>query len=246
MLRRLDFLLDRLLSWVGRNKLLAKIARRVLLTHYVRKGFERIYHFYAVARFEEGYDDFVGGYYSRPWIATPPGHTINVEISERNLIDIKKILDESGLRYWLMFGTFLGAYRDKAIIPYDGDTDLAIYAEDLSDLVSCADTFVKLGFELRVGPAMEAGCPTGLYRDGERAGFALFKLEGSKRVWKSIKYDAGAFETFNEIQFLGQNFRILSDPERWLKYTYGEDWRTPIKGKGVGLGYAYGEKFESG
>jgi hypothetical protein len=38
MLRRLDLLLERLLNLMGRSKLLVKIARRVLLSHYIRKG----------------------------------------------------------------------------------------------------------------------------------------------------------------------------------------------------------------
>jgi len=216
---------------------LIKIARRVLLAHYIRKGLERIYHFYAVARFEAGFDPFVGGYYSRPWIKSP-GLPFSVKNSERNLTVIKRILDEKGLRYWLMFGTFLGAYRDKAIIPYDGDTDLAIYTEDLAALVGCEDAFAKEGFYLGVTPDTAT-----LYRDGEHTDFYCFHLDGNKRVWGSVRYDDSAFETYNEIQFLGQKWRILSDPERWLKYTYGKDWRKPIKGKGV-PGYAYGEEFE--
>jgi hypothetical protein len=143
-----------------------------------------------------------------------------------------------------MFGTFLGAYRDQAIIPYDGDTDLAIYTEDLPQLVGCEAAFARDGFRLGVDPNMAT-----LYRNGEHTDFYYFHLDGSKRVckrvWELVKYDVSAFETFNEIEFLGQNWRILSEPERWLRYTYGEDWRTPIKGKIV-LGRAHGEKFESG
>ncbi len=240
MLRWIDSLLDKSLSLMGRSKLLTKIAEKVLLSHYIRKGLERICRFYTVVRFEKGLDPFIGGYYSRPWIATPPGRIMDVEICEKNLLDIKRILDKEGLRYWLMFGTFLGAYRDKAILPYDEDTDLAIYAEDLSRLVGYEDQFARKGFYLGVTP-----CTATLYRDGEHTDFYCFHLDGSKRVWSEIKYDVSAFETFNEIQFLDLNWRILGEPERWLKYTYGEDWETPIKGKGV-PGYAYGEEFESG
>ena len=239
MRRRMDFLLEKLLSLIVGNKFLTKIAEKVLLIPYIRRGLERIYHFYAVARFEKGLDPFVGGYYSHPRIAIPSGHIINVEICGKNLLDIKRILDKEGLRYWLMFGTFLGAYRDQAIIPYEEDTDLAIYAEDLPRLVYCEDALAKEGFYLGVAPEMAT-----LYRSGEHTDFYCFHLDGNKRVWKSVSYDASAFETFNEIQFLGQKWRILSEPERWLKYTYGADWRTPIKGKGV-PGRAYGEEFES-
>ena len=220
------------------NRVLRKIAKIVLLTPTLGRRLDKVCRFYEICRLEEGLGTFRRGYCSHPRINTPPGRIMNVEISEGNLTDIKRILDKEGLRYWLMFGTFLGAYRDKAILPYDGDTDLAIYSEDLFGLVRCQNTFVKEGFQLGIDPTMAT-----LYRGGEHTDIYFFELDNGKRVWESIKYDASAFETFNEIQFLGQNWRILSEPERWLKYTYGEDWRTPIKGKGV-KGYAYGEKFE--
>lgn len=239
MLSWLDSLLEKLLNLMGRNKLLTKIAKKVLLSRYIRKGLERIYHFYAVARFEEGLDPFTGGFFSRPRIGIPNDLPFNVEVSEKNLIDIKRILDKAGVRYWLMFGTFLGAYRDQAIIPYDKDTDFAIYTEDIPKLVGCEDAFHKEGFYLSVGHGMAT-----LYRYNEHTDFYRFHLDGNKRVWGFVKYDISAFETFNEIQFLGHSWRILSEPERWLKYTYGADWRTPIKGKGV-PGRAFGEEFES-
>lgn len=238
MLEWLDFLLDKLLSLMGRNKLLTKIGKKILLSRYIRKGLERIYHFYAVARFEEGLDPFIGGYYSHPWIASPYGLLFNVEVSEKNLLDIKRILDKAGVRFWLAYGTFLGAYRDQAIIPYDGDTDLAIYAEDLPKLGGCEDAFHKEGFYLAVGSSRAT-----VYRYGEHTDFCFFKLDGNKRVRKLFKYDASAFEILNEIQFLGQKWRILNEPERWLKYTFGEDWRTPMK-EGD-FHYPHGEKFES-
>ncbi|MFC1942664.1 LicD family protein [Chloroflexota bacterium] len=238
-MRRLDSFLEWLIGWAGRNKLLNKIIKSILLSYYVRKGFERIYRFYAVARFEKGIDPFIGGYYTRPWIPTPPGHTIDIKISADNLTDIKKILDENGIRFWLMFGTFLGAYRDGAIIPYDEDTDLAICSEDLPLLVQCEEELNKKGFTLAVLPLSAT-----LYRDNEHTDIYCFSLEEGKRVWNEIKCDANAFDIYCDVQFLDQKWRILNDPERWLKYTYGDDWETPIKGKGI-LGYAYGERFES-
>ena len=191
----------------------------------VKRAFERVCLFYAVRRLKRHIE---------------PRRTINVEISERNLTDIKRILDNKGARFWLMFGTFLGAYRDKALIPYEKNTDLAIYVEELLELVWCEVAFAKEGFQLGIDTSTAAT----LSRDGEHTDIYLFYQNKSKRVWGEVRYNVSAFETYNEIQFLGENFRILSEPERWLKYTYGEDWKKPIKGKGV-LGYAYGEEFES-
>ena len=37
------------------------------------------------------------------------------------------VLEELNIRYWIDSGTLLGAYRDKAIIPYDHDIDVRIF-----------------------------------------------------------------------------------------------------------------------
>lgn len=163
---------------------------------------------------------------------------MDLKVARRNLLDIKKALDKSKLRYWLAMGTFLGAYRDGAIIPYDEDTDLMMLAEDLSYLLTAQGIMHFVGFEVRVYP-----CWIAFYRDGEHTDIYLFRPIGNKRDWLGIKYDADAFETYNEVKFLNRKWRILNEPERWLKYTYGEDWRTPIEGKGI-CGPAYGAEFE--
>lgn len=155
---------------------------------------------------------------------------MDLEVAKKNLSDFVEILDNAEIRHWLMMGTFLGAYRDHAIIPYDEDVDIAIYAEDLSVLLArpeiygAPEDFRK--FAIQLFPRWVT-----FHRNGEQLDVYLFRLEGNKRTWYKIKYDTDAFETYNETEFLGRKWRILNEPERWLEYTYGKDWRTPIKGK---------------
>jgi len=42
------------------------------------------------------------------------------------LKEIKHILDDVGVKYWLDFGTLLGAVRDGKFIPWDTDIDLGM------------------------------------------------------------------------------------------------------------------------
>lgn len=154
------------------------------------------------------------------------GCRIDIEVATRNLLDIKRILDKAGIKFWLMFGTFLGAYRDASIIPWDEDTDLAIYLEDVPRLLNCRDEITKVRFEFASDPIM-----TTIYRDGEHTDLYSFSLYGSERIWLKFRYPADDFETLNTIRFLGTDWRILNNPEKWLTYTYGKDWRIPIVGK---------------
>ena len=52
-----------------------------------------------------------------------------------SLRQIKKIFDKHKIDFWLDFGTLLGAFRDKQIIPWDKDIDLGMWREDLQKLL---------------------------------------------------------------------------------------------------------------
>ena len=69
-------------------------------------------------------------------------HNTNNQLSESEMkkyqIDILKKLDDvcraNGLRYYLAFGTLLGAVRHKGFIPWDDDRDIYMPAEDIIKL----------------------------------------------------------------------------------------------------------------
>lgn len=44
---------------------------------------------------------------------------------------IDKVCKDNGLRYWISFGTLLGAVRHGGFIPWDDDTDICMPVEDL-------------------------------------------------------------------------------------------------------------------
>jgi len=163
------------------------------------------------------------------------GRRIDIEAATRNVLAIKRILDKTKIKFWLVLGTFLGAYRDNSIIPWDEDVDLGIYAEDYPDLFGCRGKIIKVGFEFASDPWMAT-----IYRDGEHIDFYYFQLDGSERVWGNFRYPADDFVALNRIKFLGTTWRIPNNPEKWLTYTYGKDWRIPIVGKKADS-YPFGE-----
>ena len=57
----------------------------------------------------------------------------------RLLNEFKRICDESGLIYWIDFGTLLGATRHKGFIPWDDDLDVSMPIEDYKKFLKIAD-----------------------------------------------------------------------------------------------------------
>jgi len=152
-----------------------------------------------------------------------PEHQWNEEIAVKMLLDMKEIFDARGIKFWLCFGTFLGIYRDGNFIPWDKDIDLAVCSEDMLRIESCADLFAEKGVTFIPEP------DSILYKDGEHLDFFPWRLCDNKRVWGLYNIDASDFETPNWVEFLGQKWRIFSQPEKWLQHIYGPDWRTPNK-----------------
>lgn len=159
------------------------------------------------------------------------GHTINVEKSEKMLLDVKEILDSQGIPFWLFFGTFLGPYRDGKLLETDDDVDLAVYVEDIPRFIECDDLFTAKGFEFAPIP------DSVLYRDGEHIDLCTFMMEGDKRACcdginipaETYRVNPLDFETPCWLSWLGKQWRILNNPEKWLEYLYGSTWRTPAR-----------------
>lgn len=66
----------------------------------------------------------------------------NIEVEELKRIqtDILNFVDgfckKNGLRYWLAYGTLLGAVRHKGYIPWDDDIDILMFREDYEKFVT--------------------------------------------------------------------------------------------------------------
>jgi lipopolysaccharide cholinephosphotransferase len=65
------------------------------------------------------------------------------------LESVGRIFQQHGLRYWLAFGTLLGAVREKKFIPWDEDIDLGIFEEDLPKLLAIVHYISGEGFFIK-------------------------------------------------------------------------------------------------
>lgn len=227
------------------------------------------------------------------------------EIAIKNLREVKEIFDKLGIKYWLDWGTLLGAMRNGKIIEWDTDIDLGTMSDSLKKIISAFPELERRRFDvyfeqfkfhkiLKTDIAFDRlGCPisvnlyqvkgenafmisgrptnmltgsTNLISRGLRVLYCLLlsqrpgvrpKLKfivrflkhclsllppESKRplsdvvlsVWGRIglKFDLVVvpkhyFRKLETIKFYGMTFNIPSNFESYLKYHYGENWKTP-------------------
>jgi len=86
--------------------------------------------------------------------------TIDIaELRKESLImlrDVKAVLDEGGVRYWLDLGSLLGAVRDGRTIPWDDDFDLSMLDPDITERNDLWEKLRSKGYEVLVDFRVDA------------------------------------------------------------------------------------------
>lgn len=161
---------------------------------------------------------------------------MNLQAARSNVLEIKEILDNLHVKFWLRAGTLLGAVREKNFIPYDLDADLTMLAEDWNPLL--CKKFLAQGFRcenlrhriysspiqrfaLRKG-SVKTDVMIGYYYSPENVYvfITLHPVSSPVTITPAKFYKGECF-----IKFLGQDFRVPNPPEKYLEKTYGENWR---------------------
>ena len=158
---------------------------------------------------------------------------INADISKKNLLDLKKILDIYKINFILMFGTLLGAVRDNNFIEYDSDTDIAIHIDDFNKLINASHDLIKIGFKLI--RTKEPDDLVTFMRDDEYIDIGIFRREEinnkSYFVYQNhYEYDDNFFQTIDLI-FLDHSFKIPRSYKSLLTNWYGSNWKKRIKNR---------------
>jgi len=167
-----------------------------------------------------------------PWeVGVRKEGVMNQEVMKKNLIDFKRVMDKHGVKFVLIFGTLLGAIRDKKLIDWDTDVDTACFAPDHKLIHRVVIELKELGFNV----VKREWCPLHdqfFIRDGEKIEIWWFCDTGDEWFYdKHIRYPKRFFDITEHIEFLGGTFQVPSNPKEFLTLTYGNDWGTPDSNK---------------
>ncbi len=144
----------------------------------------------------------------------------------------KSLFDQKGLRFSLIFGTLLGAVRDKSVI--QGDEDVDIFVESEIKLQNILPFLQQNGLHLcRVYEHMLYS-----FRIPESKAYIDVYIQSNiSGIWghrycRINHYILPKYliQSLSPIPFLGEDFWAPRKPERFLEFWYGKTWKTPIEG----------------
>ena len=147
-------------------------------------------------------------------------------ISRQNLLDFYGLIKKTQIRWGLVYGTLLGAVREKDFIQHDEDTDIFIYYEDRKDLFSLLFDLDDLGFNV----VRYEGFLLSLMRDDNYIDLYFFRKTYKGRRAGELFIPSTFFESHESLDLFGVVFPTLSHHVDFLRYTYGSNWMVPIDG----------------
>lgn len=154
---------------------------------------------------------------------------INTEISRNNLKILSSILNKEGIKYGLIYGTLLGAIREKGFIAHDEDTDLYILQEDKERLFTLLPILKDNGLELiRVHNDLISIIKNNEYIDIYYAKKPSNILLANKRRILDNFLNKKDIENPVSFKFLGIDTFIPNNSVKMLRNIYGKSWQTPI------------------
>ena len=167
------------------------------------------------------------------------------------LFDIKEVFDKNDIFFFPIWGTLLGFIRDKKLIDYDDDLDIACWVKDWEKVENTFKEFSNKGYgtqykfantkhsRLRIFVKLNkdeeliglkkpldniCGFTTGIYFfDIDTDSNEIFLVE--KKPYRTRFPNKG----FKKMKIYDKYFNVPTNSIEFCKLIYGDNWKVPIK-----------------
>lgn len=170
------------------------------------------------------------------------------------LMAFKGAMQEAGIPWTPVYGTLLGAIREKGFIKHDEDLDIGVWNDNIpGGLESLHQAMLKAGFRYRHSFLVDGGAFAreetwtwnGLHLDifffdtlegGMCRGYMFFPFKGCRNVKQSIKehgglrvvsFDVPLSPETEEVPFESTTVPVTKSAEMFVVTRYGTSWRIP-------------------
>lgn len=152
-----------------------------------------------------------------------------LNIQSAGLKEVKVILNNLGIPYYISGGTLLGAVRNGDFIKWDWDVGIDVKIEDIyPKAYGLVDVLEQNGFDIVTFYKTKTNFKINAIKNNFRYEISgLFKM-GNRRYRKAYNYPDYLFDSPTSVELRGETYSTFSYPEDYLKWIYG-DWRTPVK-----------------
>ncbi len=125
---------------------------------------------------------------------------MNESLEVRQFKEVKKILDNYNIEFWLDMGTLLGAYRDNKKIKWDTDFDIGVLNHNVPDFNPVCRDLLNLGFavtqnERKIQIVTNAIC-LDIYLYHQHKTFARQYWHRSSILWTRLRSKIKALSMF--------------------------------------------------
>lgn len=154
---------------------------------------------------------------------------ISSEDAKAVLFKTQDVFFQIGIDIYLAYGTLLGAVRDQTIIP--GDLDVDVFIKNEEKMFQNLQYIEECGLKL-----IRAFNNTYSFRldNNPNCFIDVYIMKPTFSVWGlycyrfKIEMVPKKYLKDGDILFLGRSFKCPKDPERLLKFWYGDTWNIPV------------------
>ncbi len=170
-------------------------------------------------------------------IAQRGSASMDVGLAKKNLEDLAQVLSGVGVEFFLLYGTLLGAIRDRDLIIHDTDIDIGIFIKYKPLIPLALQRLETIGFNIIRSSFNECGAleRLSIMRHDEYVDIGIFSTKkkyfrnfcGYGNNWHSLEL----FLSFDKAKIGEKSYLVPTNSKKLLKLWYGRNWRIPKKNR---------------